>query len=58
MNRNEKTHHAQPIVGVVDIVAVERQARAMQAQMMAAMFRAAWVWVAARMRRAPEGQTA
>ncbi|MCC5987148.1 MAG: hypothetical protein JJT95_05650 [Pararhodobacter sp.] len=42
----------------VDVVAVERQARAMQAQAMAEMIVAAWRWIAARLRRAPAGQTA
>ncbi len=42
----------------VDIVAVERQARALQAQALAEMTAAAWGWVVARLRRAPFGQTA
>lgn len=42
----------------VDIVAIERQARAMQAQAVAAMSAAAWGWIVARLRRAPSGQTA
>ena len=42
----------------VDIVAVERQARALQAQALAEMTSVAWGWIVARLRRAPAGQTA
>ncbi|MCC5999958.1 MAG: hypothetical protein JJU19_03735 [Pararhodobacter sp.] len=52
MNRNEL------VIEPVDIIAVERQARAMQAQVMAEMLAAAKVWMLARLRRAPGGQTA
>lgn len=42
----------------VDIVAIERQARALQAQALAEMSTAAWRWIVARLRRAPVGQAA
>ena len=42
----------------VDIIAIERQARALQAQALAEMTSAAWGWIVARLRRAPAGQTA
>ena len=42
----------------VDIVAVERQARAMQAKAIAEMTVATWQWIVVRLRRTPAGQTA
>lgn len=42
----------------VDIVAIERQARALRAQAIAEMTTAAWAWVVARLRRAPVAQAA
>lgn len=42
----------------VDIVAIEREARAMQGKAIKEMTVATWRWIAARMRRAPAGQTA
>ncbi len=52
MNRNEF------VIEPVDIVTVERQARAMQAKVLAEMLRGGWGWAMARLRRAPEGRTA
>lgn len=46
------------VIEPVDIVAVERQARAMQAKAMAEMASGAWNWLVARLRRAPGGRTA
>jgi hypothetical protein len=43
---------------IVDIVAVERQARAMQAQVVAEIVRAGWRRLGAWLRRDPAGQTA
>lgn len=53
MSRNEL-----PRFDIVDVVAIERQARAMQAQAMAELMRAGWRRVNAWLRRAPAGQTA
>ena len=58
MNRNDTMFKAMRPLEPVDIVTVERQARAMQAQVMAEMFGAAWRWMAGRLRRSPSGQTA
>lgn len=41
-----------------DILEIERQARALRARAVADGIRAARLWVAARLRRAPAGQTA
>jgi hypothetical protein len=43
---------------LVDVVAVERQARAMQAQVLADFLRSALRGVAGWLRRSPSGQTA
>jgi hypothetical protein len=43
---------------LVDVVAVERQARAMQAQVLADLLRSAWRGMAGWLRRSPSGQTA
>jgi hypothetical protein len=58
MNRNEMTPFVPHRLGVVDVVAVERQARAMQAQMMAELARVGWRRLTGWVRRAPDGQTA
>ena len=58
MNRNDTNPQAQSRYDLVDIISIERQARALQAQAMGDMTRAAWRWIAARVRRAPAGQTA
>ena len=42
----------------LDYLEVERQARALRARVMADGLRAARQWIAARLRRAPEGRTA
>ncbi len=52
MNRNEI------VIQPVDIVAVERAARAMQAKVVGELISGAWGWVVARLRRTPAGQTA
>ena len=57
MKRNQITPQAGEFV-IVDIVAVERQARAMQAQVMADLLRAGWRRLHGLLRRAPGGQTA
>ena len=58
MERNEMTPLSGGKYGIVDIVAVERQARAMQAQVMAELLRAGWRRMNGLLRRAPDGQTA
>jgi len=42
----------------LDVIEIERQARVLRARAVADAFRAARVWVSARLRRAPNGQTA
>jgi hypothetical protein len=42
----------------MDVIEIERQARALRARAVAEAFRAARLWVSARLRRAPGGQTA
>lgn len=42
----------------MDVIEIERQARALRARAVADGFRAARLWIAARLRRAPSGQTA
>jgi hypothetical protein len=41
-----------------DIIAIEREARALRAQAVADGVRAAFAWLRARVARAPEGRTA
>ncbi len=42
----------------MDVIEIERQARALRARAVADALRAARIWVVARLRRAPNGQTA
>lgn len=42
----------------LDVIEIERQARALRARAVADAFRAARIWVVARLKRAPHGQTA
>lgn len=42
----------------MDVIEIERQARALRARVVADGMRAAGGWVMARLRRAPNGQTA
>jgi len=56
--RNELESDLQFDLSYVDVIEIERQARALRARAVADAFRAARVWVAARLRRAPNGQTA
>jgi hypothetical protein len=58
MNRNDTNLLAPGEFGIVDIVAVERQARAMQARVMAELLRSGWNWLNDWLRRAPGGRTA
>ncbi len=58
MNRNEALPQGPRQFEIVDVVAIERQARAMQAEAMAGLIRSAWRWIGTRLRRAPIGQTA
>lgn len=56
MDRRDNELHIE--IDVIDLVSIEREARALRARVMAEGIRAAWNWVAARLRRNPEGQTA
>jgi hypothetical protein len=58
MNRNVSTPELPHQFGLVDVVAIERQARAMQAQAMAELLRGGWRRLNAWLGRAPAGQTA
>ncbi|WP_209424380.1 hypothetical protein [Pararhodobacter sp. SW119] len=58
MNRKDAFHGEIHHYDVVDVVAIERQARAMQAEVMAGLIRSGWNWLANRLRRAPAGHAA
>ncbi len=58
MERNEKKPVFPGEYIIVDVVAVERQARAMQSKVMAELVRTGWRRVSGLLRRAPDGQTA
>ncbi len=58
MNRTQMTLELPRRTEMLDLIAIERQARAMQAEVMADLLRAAWRRVAGLLRRAPNGQTA
>jgi hypothetical protein len=58
MKREEITSFSATEFGVVDVIAIERQARAMQAQVIADLLRTGWRRVSGWLNRTPDGQTA
>lgn len=52
--KNELSDHMQHI----DLIEIERQARVLRAKAVAEGVRVARAWIAARLRRSPNGQTA
>lgn len=56
--RNELESDLQYDLRFLDVIEIERQARALRARAVADAFRAARVWLSARLRRSPNGQTA
>jgi hypothetical protein len=55
MDRKDAFHGEKQHFDVVDVVAIERRARAMQAEVMAGLIRSGWNWLGNRLRRAPTG---
>ncbi len=60
MNRpaNADTKLAAAKINPIELIEIERQARAMRAHFIADATRAGWNWMVARLRRGAQGQTA